>query len=181
MIAGLFNDLFRPHGAWPDLLAVVPAINRWAIFPRPYGAFQLKSSSGLVTYRFDGPADAVDHPCPWQLPSELCQQNTAGRAGPNDPRARTKAGAHIVAWPSPHSVMALSGHSSGRGLKGAGSLLRPESFATWRAQRVGQPAPYGGESAAPQTSHHLQLRLPPASKACGRCESAACSLPRRQR
>lgn len=41
------------------LLAVVPAMNRWAIFARPLRDFPSEVPSVLVTYRFDGPADDI--------------------------------------------------------------------------------------------------------------------------
>ena len=34
------HNFFRPGGVWTDLIAIVPAMNRWAIFGRPCGTFQ---------------------------------------------------------------------------------------------------------------------------------------------
>ena len=54
MWSAIWNDFFRPCGAWTDLLAVVPAMNRWAIVGRPAGLHstdilrKLREGGGLL-------------------------------------------------------------------------------------------------------------------------------------
>ena len=45
MLSETWNDFLRPCGAWMNLLAVIPAINRWAIVGRPYGTSRVDSRS----------------------------------------------------------------------------------------------------------------------------------------
>lgn len=66
----IWNDFFRPCGAWTDLFAVIPAINRWAIIGRPDGTLfadilrKLREAGGLLadifaqaTPRFNNPVN----------------------------------------------------------------------------------------------------------------------------
>jgi len=70
MWSAIWNDFFRPCGAWADLLAVIPAINRWAIVGRPDGTLfgdilrKLREAGGLLadvfaqaTPRFNNPVN----------------------------------------------------------------------------------------------------------------------------
>jgi type I restriction enzyme M protein len=70
MWSAIWNDFFRPCGAWVDLFADIPAINRWAIVARPYGTFfaailrKLREAGGLLadifaqaTPRFNNPVN----------------------------------------------------------------------------------------------------------------------------
>jgi len=70
MWSAIWNDFFRPCGAWTDLFAVNPAMNRWAIVGRPEGTFfadilrKLREAGGLLadvfaqaTPRFNNPVN----------------------------------------------------------------------------------------------------------------------------
>src|SRR5262245_55479661 len=70
MWSAIWSDFFRPCGAWTDLLAVNPAMNRWAIFGRPCGTFftrilrKLREQPGILgdifaqaTPRFNNPVN----------------------------------------------------------------------------------------------------------------------------
>ena len=54
MWSAIWNDFFRPCGACADWLAVIPAMNRWAIVDRPTGLHyadilrKLREGGGLL-------------------------------------------------------------------------------------------------------------------------------------